>query len=79
MPNVTNLGAVEGGQALRVVFEERPADKWEPGERPPDTGQMTMVIDPDTATLVSITTYQGTTKVLSSGWTHDLPKIIAEN
>jgi hypothetical protein len=78
MPNVTNLGAVEGGQALKVVFEEMPADKWAPGERPPDTGQMTMVIDPGTATLVSITTYQGTRKILSAGWTHDLPKIIPE-
>jgi hypothetical protein len=75
MPNVANLGAVDGGQALRVSVEPMPADKFPEG-RPPGTGEMTVVINPDTATLVSFTTYQGTTKILSAGWTDDLPPIL---
>jgi hypothetical protein len=76
MPNVTNLGAADGGQALRVVFEPMPADKFPGGQAPPGTGEMTLVINPDTAKLISYTTYQGTTKVLAAGWTDDMPPIV---
>jgi hypothetical protein len=76
LPNVTNLGAVDGGLSLRVVFASPQADKFPNGELPPGTGEMTLVIDPDTATLVSTTTYQGTTGVLAAGWTDDLPEIL---
>jgi hypothetical protein len=79
LPNVTNLGAVEGGQALRVFFAPPPADKFEDGKLPPGAGELTVVINPDTATLVSYTTYQGTIKILAAGWTNDLPEIIPNN
>jgi hypothetical protein len=79
MPNVTNLGAVDGGQSLRVYFDPLPADKFPDGQLPPGTGEMTVVINPDTATLVSFTTYQGTTRILAAGWTDDLPEIVPNN
>jgi hypothetical protein len=78
LPNVTNLGTVDGGQALRVVFESMPADKFEDGELPPGTGEMTLVINPDTARLVSFTTYQGTTTILAAEWTDEMPEVISE-
>jgi len=79
MPNVTNLGAVDGGQALRVVFAPPPADKFPEGKLPPGAGEMTLVINPDTATLISFTTYRGTTRILTAGWTDDIPEIIPNN
>jgi hypothetical protein len=75
-PNVTNAGVVDGGRALRVFFAPPAADKFPDGKLPPGAGEMTLVIDPDTATLVSHTTYQGTTRILGTGWTDDLPEII---
>lgn len=76
MPTVTNLGAVEGGQALRVHFAPLPADKFADGKVPPGLGQMTLVINLDTATLVSETTYQGTTTVMAAGWTDTMPPVV---
>jgi hypothetical protein len=79
MPNVTNLGAVDGGQALRFSFAPMAADKFPDGKLPPGSGELTVVINPDTATLVSFTTYQGTHRILGAGWTDDLPPIIPNN
>ncbi len=76
MPNVTNLGAVDGGQALRFSFAPMAADKFPDGKLPPGSGELTVVIDPDTATLISYTTYQGTTRILAAGWTDDRPERI---
>jgi hypothetical protein len=76
MPNVTNLGSMDGGQALRISFGAPPADKYPDGKLPPGAGQLTLIIDPETSTLLSSTTYQGTTKVLEAAWTNDLPEII---
>lgn len=76
MPNVTNLGAVDGGQALRVDYGPGPADKYPDNKIPPGAGVLTLVINLDTATLVSSTSDTGTTKILFSGWTDDIPEII---
>ncbi|HEV7706884.1 MAG TPA: hypothetical protein VGP16_01680 [Asanoa sp.] len=75
-PNVTNLGAVNGGQALRIFFTPPPADKFPEGKLPPGAGEITVVINQDTATLISFTTYQGTTKILAASWTDNRPEII---
>jgi len=76
MPNVTNLGNTDDGQVLRLTFEPPAADKFPGGKLPPGSGQITMVIDPETSMLVSWTDYQGTIKVLKAAWTNDAPKII---
>ncbi|MFL6144214.1 MAG: hypothetical protein ACJ72N_20410 [Labedaea sp.] len=76
MPNVTNLGNTDGGQVLRMTFEPPAADKFPGGKLPPGSGEITMVIDPETSMMVSWTNYQGTIKVLKAAWTNDAPKII---
>lgn len=76
MPNVTSLGERDGGQALRVTFPPPAADKYPGGKLPAGAGEMTLVIDPETATLVSSTNSQGTIKVLAAEWTDDMPKIV---
>jgi hypothetical protein len=76
MPNVTNLGARDGGQALRIFFGLPPADKYPDGKVPPGAGELILIIDPATSTLLSSTTYEGTTRILEATWTDDPPKIV---
>jgi hypothetical protein len=62
LPNVTKLGSRDGGQALRI--------------RAAGEGQMTVVIDPATATLISDTFDNGSYKILAAEWTNTMPKIV---
>lgn len=71
LPNVTNLGSKDGGQALRIAFSPPAAEKV-----PAGATQETLVIDPATATLISETTYGGTTNILAAEWTNTMPKIV---
>jgi DNA-directed RNA polymerase specialized sigma24 family protein len=72
--NVTDLGERDGNRVLRIDFAELPAaDKFEGGVLPDGVGHMTLVIDPETSQLVSMTNYQGTEDVLVAEWTNDMP------
>jgi hypothetical protein len=76
MPNVTSLGPVDGGEALRITFPPPPADKYPGGKLPDGADRITLVIDPATSMLVSTTNYQGTIRILGAEWTDELPRII---
>ncbi|GAA5197130.1 CU044_5270 family protein [Rugosimonospora acidiphila] len=76
MPNVTSLGAMDGGQGLRIAIPSPPADKYPGGKVPAGADHLTLVIDPTTSMLISTTSYGGTIKITKAGWTNDLPRII---
>jgi hypothetical protein len=61
LPSVTKLGPKDGGEALRI-----------PAGGP---GDLTVVINPTTATLISYIFDNGTTKVLAAEWTDTMPNI----
>jgi hypothetical protein len=73
MPNVTNIGAQDGGTALKVTFPPEPANKHG-GKVPEGSDHMIIVIDTKDATVLSYTNYQGTVKFSEIGWTNDAPK-----
>jgi hypothetical protein len=75
MPNVTNLGTMDGGQALGISITPPPADKFPNGKVPAGADSITVAIDPATSKLLSLTTYQGTTKILVAEWTNELPEV----
>jgi len=75
LPDVTSLGAQDGGEALRISFPPPPADKYPGGVLPEGADHMTVVIDPDTSQLMSVTNYQGTVDVLTAEWTDDMPPV----
>jgi hypothetical protein len=76
MPNVTSLGRVDGGEALRISFPPPAADKYPGGKLPDGADHLTLVIDPATSMLVSFTNYQGTILVLGAEWTYEMPRVI---
>lgn len=73
MPEVTSLGAVDGGEGLRISLEPSPADKFSGGEVPEGAGSMTLVIDPDTSKVLSVSTYRDTVRILAAEWTDQGP------
>lgn len=76
MPDVTNVGTKDGGQALRIAIPPPPADKFPNGKVPAGADGITLVIDTATSTLISYTNYQGTIKILTAEWTNEMPKIV---
>jgi hypothetical protein len=76
MPSVTNLGPMDGGQALRISFPPPPTDNFPNGKLPAGAGEIRLVIDPETSMLLSQTNYQGTFKILTAEWTNEMPKVV---
>jgi hypothetical protein len=77
MPNVTNLGTMDGGQALRVSFASSAADKLPGGKLPAGAEDgLRLVINPTTSMLLSQTNFQGTVKILTAEWTNQMPKVV---
>ena len=76
LPNITDLGKMDGGQALRISFPPPPADKFPGGKVPEGANQLLLVIDPATSMLLSETNYQGTHKIVKAEWTNEMPKIV---
>jgi hypothetical protein len=76
MPNVTGLGRVDGGEALRISFPPPPADKYPGGKLPDGADHLTLVIDPATSMLVRFTNYQGSIQILGAEWTDEMPRVI---
>jgi hypothetical protein len=77
MPNVTDLGTMDDGQALRISFPPPAADKYPNGKLPKGADEMKLVIDPTTSMLLSTTSYQGTIKIITAEWTNEMPKVIS--
>ena len=77
MPNVTSLGTMDGGQALRISFPSPQADKYPNSKVPAGAGEVRLVIDPATSLLLSTTNYQGTIKIITAEWTNEMPKVIS--
>jgi hypothetical protein len=75
-PTVTDLGPRDGGEALRIAYTPPSADKFPNGEVPAGADSATLVIDPATAMLISVTNYQGTVTVLSAEWTDTMPPVV---
>jgi hypothetical protein len=78
MPNVANLGARDGGVALRITFPMPAAGKYPGGKLPPGVNELTLVIDPATSTVITWTKYEGTTRLLTAEWTDHIAKIITD-
>lgn len=65
LPNVTKIGAQDGGEALRI-----PAG---------DQSDLTVIIDPETSTLIGRNFGNGTSRVLDAEWTDTMPKKVGPN
>jgi hypothetical protein len=76
MPNVTSLGQVDGGEALRIALPQPPADKYPGGKVPAGADELKLVIDPATSMLLSTTDYRETDEIRSVEWTNELPRIL---
>jgi hypothetical protein len=76
MPNVTNLGAKDGGRALKISFPPPPADKFPGGKLPAGADHVILIIDTKTSMLLSTTNYQGTIRIVTAEWTDKMPKIV---
>lgn len=75
--NVTRLDDQDGNWVLRIEFAELPAaDKFPGGVLPEGIGKWTLVIDPTTSQLVSVTSYQGTEEILLAEWTDSMPPVV---
>lgn len=76
LSNVTRLEDQDGNWVLRIAFAVvPPADKFG-GTLPEGVDGLTVVIDPATSQLVSITNFQGTMEILVAEWTDDLPPVV---
>jgi hypothetical protein len=72
MPGVRNLGPVAGGVSLRIALPPPMRGKY--GAHPPaGLDRYDMVVDPATATIRSVTNYQGTDRILVAEWTDTAP------
>lgn len=75
--NVSRLDDQDGNWVLRIEFTQLPAaDKFPGGVLPEGIGEWTVVINPTTSQLVSVTSYQGTYEILAAEWTDSMPPII---
>jgi hypothetical protein len=75
MPDVTNLGTRDGGQALRISYPP-PADNLPSGKVSPGADGLTLVIDPATSRLLGQTYRYGTDQILTAEWTNELPGLV---
>ena len=73
MPEVASLGRMDGGEGLRITIAPPAADKFPGGVVPEGADSITVVIDPETSQLLSITNYQGTVRIHAAEWTDQLP------
>lgn len=71
-PDVRTLGSVPGGQKL-VISVPPAAGRLADGTLPAGAGQVTLVVNPATATVHSITDFEGTTTILADDWTRAIP------